>query len=119
MNTLENNKLIAEFMGLRYGRGSVRTYVIENNIEVLTKDLKYHVSWGWLMPVVEKIEDIALEDVEGSHKVHRFLVRIEGIECEITEPHTSTAISFYADSEKKANTFDAVVEFIKWYNENK
>jgi hypothetical protein len=95
MNTTENNKLIAEFMGLRYGRSSVRTYVIENNIEVLTKDLKYHTSWDWLMPVVEAIDHLEYESE-----------RLDKIDRAIKSRHIG-------------NTCNAVVEFIKWYNENK
>ena len=44
---MENNKLIAEFMNVDYV--DVDTY-LQNN-----KELHYHTSWDWLMPVVIKI----------------------------------------------------------------
>ena len=54
---MESNKLIAEFMGLETPDGIY--------FEYLTKDgerskpthfilLEYHLSWDWLMPVIEK-----------------------------------------------------------------
>ena len=52
------NKLIAEFMGVDYV--DIDTY-LENN-----KDLQYHTSWDWLMPVVQKCFD-AQEPTEGQH----------------------------------------------------
>lgn len=92
MNTTENNKLIAEFMGLRHGRSSFRTYVIENNIEVLTKDLQYHTSWDWLMPVVERCYDNGAEGEEIGDITHALL------DCDIK------------------STYQAVVQFINQYN---
>ena len=44
---MQNNKLIAEFMGVDYV--DIDTY-LENN-----KELQYHTSWDWLMPVLKKI----------------------------------------------------------------
>ena len=43
---MNNNKLIAEFMGVKYPmlKGS---------------DLQYHTSWDWLMPVVQKCFEVA------------------------------------------------------------
>ena len=46
MNTQENNELIAEFMG-------VDPIDIDYAIDEYGK-LKYHLSWDWLMPVIQK-----------------------------------------------------------------
>ena len=54
MNTIENNKMIAEFMGLE----------MLNDLQIKTpkdggiflSELKYHTSWDWLMPVIKKIK---------------------------------------------------------------
>ena len=52
---MENNKLIAEFMGLcplsRSGFISDKKQEYYGSLS----DLQYHTSWNWLMPVVEKI----------------------------------------------------------------
>ena len=43
---MNNNKLIAEFMG----------YIYEDDI-LVPEEPQYHTSWDWLMPVVSKIEN--------------------------------------------------------------
>tara|TARA_R100000963_G_C4637253_1_gene101164 strand:+ start:1304 stop:1579 length:276 start_codon:yes stop_codon:yes gene_type:complete len=52
---MEDNKLIAEFMGLVVSDRENYTSELHTNVDA---DLKYHTSWDWLMPVVEKISDI-------------------------------------------------------------
>jgi len=56
--------------------------------------LKYHKEWNWLMPVVEKCYEYG-----ELHNVHR-----EGI---------IASLSGIIDINE---TYKAVVEFIKWYN---
>jgi len=65
---MTNNELIAEFMGVKplHMGGSVEYEIygildfIEDGIDeqhfFLEEELKFHSSWDWLMPVVEKIE---------------------------------------------------------------
>lgn len=91
MNTTDNNKLIAEFMGLVVSDRDNYTSELHTNVDA---DLKYHTSWDWLMPVVDKILDISFQD-EGD------------------------AEDFYSirDCMPDINhTYKAVVEFIKQYN---
>ena len=47
---MNDNKVIAEFMGVDYV--DIDTY-LENN-----KKLQYHTSWDWLIPVAQKIIDV-------------------------------------------------------------
>ena len=50
---MENNKIIAEFMGLQDSRINDKGNGIAWGIQ--TKNLKYNTSWDWLMPVANEI----------------------------------------------------------------
>ena len=55
---MENNKLIAEFMGLYpLSRASFISDKNQEYYESLS-ELKYHESWDWLMPVVIKCFEV-------------------------------------------------------------
>lgn len=54
----ENNILIAKFMGLKVSNTEDYDSSVHTNVDV---DLKYHKSWDWLIPIVEKIESIGFE----------------------------------------------------------
>jgi hypothetical protein len=67
----KNNKLIAEFMGLDtevFKSGKVNYYyydkVSKQEIFLEAHELSYNVSWDWLIPVIEKIQDKYLENPE-------------------------------------------------------
>ena len=60
---MNNNKLIAEFMGLVVSDRDNYTSELHTNVDA---DLKYHTSWDWLMPVVQKCFDTQ-EPTEGQH----------------------------------------------------
>ena len=49
---MNQNKRIAEFMGLVVSDSANYTSELHTNVDV---DLKYHTSWDWLVPVVSKI----------------------------------------------------------------
>lgn len=73
--------------------------------------LKYDSSWDWLMPVVEKIEDLG------------FIVEIEskycGIrQCDSFSGNETIIVKLIEGSTKKKAIYKAVIEFIKWYNKN-
>lgn len=75
--------------------------------------LKFHISWDWLMPVVEKIETL-----NYIVKIHQNICIIQA--CIMGDRTViSKQISNYMESNTKlSNTYKAVVEFIKWYNKN-
>ncbi|MDC7249500.1 MAG: hypothetical protein PQJ49_06265 [Sphaerochaetaceae bacterium] len=66
----------------------------DNGSSFLLTDASYHTSWDWLMPVIETILDkaVELDDLE------RYSVVLDNI------PYIE-------------QTYDAVIEFIDWYNE--
>lgn len=135
-DTLTDNELIAEFMGgVFYGSDDLdypnkwwfsrqphEGY--RKDAQHLTVGLRYNIDWSWLMPVVEKIAQHVYEsypDHNGYKEViahdrayprtfgmidseGRWMVRINRMPLE------------QEDSLIKA-TYKAVVEFIKWYNQ--
>lgn len=88
---IENNTLISVFMG-------GKTAIIHHN--------QYHSSWNELMPVVEKIE-----------KDTSYRVEIAFSGCIIDKENEPNCIGELENTKIKS-TYKAVVEFIKWYNEN-
>jgi hypothetical protein len=109
-----NNILIAEFMGLEeIYTPLLNIYEISETETCLETDLAYHTDWNWLMPVVEKIEHIDSIDVNILTNGTRIYEWRSGGKVIIDN---SADISF---SNKIEHTYHAVVEFIKWYNENK
>ena len=116
--TIENNKLIAEFMKLP---------VSELHGELCYADwdgmhsVKYHTSWDWLMPVVEKIESTETE-FDGYFGVHISSNNccIQGTRLRTDPEHFHPA--YFNDvtlDTKILSTWQAVIQFLKWYNTNK
>ena len=89
-----NNKLIAEFMGV----GKLHEAQSSNQWN------QYHTSWDWLMPVVEKIE--CTHDDNGDC----FNVMMEAFECTISGLGLTLCLNGHT---KMDATYKAVVEFIK------
>ena len=109
--TTENNKLIAEFMGYE-----IKTYstpisdIITPYGQISEDKLKFHSNWDWLMAVVEKIESLGY-----SFSIHLNWVKI----CPKGKPNVYI-VKYGIGNTKIEATYKAVLEFIKWYNnENK
>lgn len=113
MKTIEEkNRIIAEFMGVEFTKIGERFMASPTPNEVGScweEQLKYHTSWDWLMPVVEKIESVRNED--GYH----LIVCIEGTVCKIQNEDGSIIVDA-DDVSKMAAIYKAVVQFIEWYN---
>lgn len=108
MKTIEGNILIALFMAS----------FNDNDYEVLKHDLKkagtaeslhYHDSWDWLMPVVEKIDMILLDDE---------FVMISYNRCFIDNFHEGISFEGCGNSRIKA-TWNCICEYIQWFDEHK
>lgn len=110
----EGNKLIAEFMG-----GKIKNKLVTFNGGWDDSDLsfisglKYHTSWDWLMPVVEKIEKSKTPTwvkIYGDDHIYS---------CEIYDEDSDYAIADIRDNTSKIDVvFRAVVKFTKWHNAN-
>lgn len=111
MNTTENNKLIADFMGAKPNRGGeYELYGIIEGIEdgeheqhfFFGSEMKFSTDWNWLMPVVEKIFNTDL----------------------YYKKYIDYNSSMFTDGEIKLTTqintvYNQAADFIKWYNANK
>lgn len=117
----EGNKLIAEFMELksfeddRYG--IMWTNPVSDGVyEKDTSELKYHKSWDWLMPVLEKIEDLD----HNPSLTHTYRVDITGNGTTI-QPNVWSGerwmIRRNSRNNRLWNTWLSIIQFIKWYNE--
>lgn len=115
---MENNKLIAEFMGgYQYDQeGNFVTFDLTDNMfshdTILLENLKFHTDWNWLMQVVEKIESL------DYMVIHNFY--ISKFEVVIKAEHNRVFKDIHiANKTKIEAVYNACVEFIKWYNEQK
>jgi len=99
METTENNRLIAEFMGFEWMREE--DFLNYNypegkdlkNVMIDVAAQKYHTSWDWLIPVVQKCYKIDNE---------------EGFDNLVDAVSTLDIDT----------TYNEVIEFIKLYNKN-
>lgn len=134
--TEEKNRMIAEFMGYEFDIENkceiiedfdivenIQTYEVEGGIRIveggyvitrfLPEQMRYHTSWDWLMPVVDKIEVLS------------FYVDIYSInaatasKCQISKHSEDKVISSAVSYNKKEAVYESVIQFIEWYNENK
>ena len=124
--TIKNNRLILDFMGVKPHLQSPDVYTWNDGLfysiaettpekvmEGISKYAKYHSDWNWLMEVVEKIEEGTFDD-ENS-----FNVTI-GATCYcVIQDSFGELIEVIGEEEtKQESVYKAVVEFIEWYNNN-
>lgn len=95
-NINENNKIIAEFMGPEWHKDFFKDVCIISTSNI---SYKFNTSWDWLMPVVQKIGD-------------------EYLNTPFDETY-SNLTEHYENIWTIEDTYKAVVEFIKEYNQNK
>lgn len=103
----ENNKLIAVFMG---------RVIPEEQLEFLDENPTthyYHSNWNWLMEVVDKIESIE----GGIFNVNILRNGTQVTHINAVEYFIINNVAEINYSEKIDHVYDAVVKFIKWYNE--
>ena len=130
-----DNELIAEFMGYvyypykaeekgylhgwtkpdmnrKFGAVLYKQDRFNKYLARTTSDLKYHTSWDWLMPVVEKIESLRIVDLIIKKESVTFIW--------IDNPDKWIRRQIIIDNDTRLSIlYKAVVEFIKWCNASK
>lgn len=91
--------------GLVYTTPHNRPYLaVDSNMYETNKarldDFKFHESWDWLMPIIQKIERLDTLDKDKD-----FNKQLDRVICKF----------IYTDIK---TMYKAVIKFIKWYNEN-
>ena len=133
MNQQETNKLIAEFMGYKLARcnnglawdigkslpSHKHLFPIQGVLHT-GNELNFHSSWDWLMPVVEKIRE---KQMFSFINIYNQAME-EGCEIRVFDINNNNIFYTYpkVNTEEKTLlnvTHGAVVEFIKWYNQQK
>lgn len=95
---LKKTEAFAVFMGCEFVNDDIEAYpngyYINKEIDYpfQLKDMQFHTSWDWLMPVVQKIRGLEILDFPKKQKVMNALMAVE-----ILELHQSC------------------FEFIEWY----
>ena len=113
MDNIENNKLIAEFMDMEYSdKRSFKNGEWTYSIKSLSK---FRSSWDWLMPVVEKIENTNLfPTTENAVNVTIGAT----LYCLIQDSYGEKFEIIGQDKTKLLSVYQAVVQFINFYNKN-
>lgn len=113
---IDGNKLIAEFMGLKsLTKREYENHPDHSNLSVdeysIIEYQRYHTSWDWIMPVVEKIESMnystGINFIPGLG--HSFHFLSGGAEINKSR----------AAATKIGACYKAVIDFINYYNETK
>lgn len=117
------NCLMAEFMGyvnitptdrdFNIYENTTSPLVVNNKPRKLleTMSMEFHTSWDWLMPVVEKIEEV-------NRCPYRVVITSTLTYITDKSKHGTPEVIRAANTDKLTNTWVAVVEFIKWYKQN-
>lgn len=111
--TTENNKIIAEFMELKT---IAEQDFLDYNYEESEKDtlyilesLKYNTDWNQLIQVIEKVESLD----------YVFAIHNETVNVFNGQNNIKYYNEYFEYKTKIESVYNACVEFIKWYNEQK
>lgn len=125
---INNNKLIAEFMNIDADVSDYLEYIsskceikkrigvdiVKEHLDIV--DFKFHSSWDWLMPVVQRIMELYYDESEApgyftKEKSIEYQLGFYGKFRPITRAETYTHGNINI-------LHKTVAEFIKWYNKN-
>lgn len=101
MTTIEQNKLIAEFIGLKIITDGISLF--DTNYRPLKQ---YHKDWNALMEVVERIEGLGYSIEINKQEEHDY-------QCLVVKK--DILIQEFSNTKIEA-VYNACIEFINWYN---
>ncbi len=109
---MKENKLIAEFWGMVLGDDGTMYYDDAENffLPTPTDKLKFHESWDWLIPVVEKIEEHGYDFIATKRRATRTY------DANFMDEVNNYVVYVEDCKDRQEATYKAVVEFIKEYN---
>ena len=109
------NKLIAEFMDVIWKDDSRNgSFYVGNVPRPFSPILSYHISWDWLMSVREEIEYMGFRFSLFSCEEHCVVEFTD-----MTIPGKSIVkIKSYNYNNIIEVVYEAIIKFIKWYNDN-
>ncbi len=108
---IQNNIIIAKFMGAEFVNDDPETYPKGYYIGIegasQPENFEYINDWNWLMSVFDKIEEFDFGDSDHPYirTFYKNMVRIN-------------RFSLHQEETKHLSAYNAVVEFINWYNLN-
>ena len=124
------NRLIADFIGavqtykpyvntddMEYDMYGVIPTIEDGENEkhyFLPQEMLFDTDWNWLMVVVEKIENM-----EDENRCSKYNFEMVQTFVEIIDNNNSDTIVEIDKNTKIQATYKAVVDFIKWYNNQK
>jgi hypothetical protein len=116
MNTTENNKLLAEFLGLTLEQEQERIFIQGLGTKLIEET--FNTDWNWLMEVVEKIESLGYISNQDSRICEGSLKPIYYFRIFIKH-YRGQNVGYSKANTRIEAVYNACVEFVKWYNENK
>jgi len=139
-NIIKGNRIISEFMGLYVAPFNGRYHFvckekkkltdININWEFRLEEAKYHTSWDWLMPVVEKIRSDNQADKRSNNLLSfkiEIIVQGKCFSCQIYKTYWPNSGEYKEDricgrrdiTSLIEVVWQAVVSFIEYYNTTK
>jgi hypothetical protein len=114
MKTIEeNNRMIAEFMGASKqdieDTSEFEMYGVIPSIEdgefeqhfFLPLEMKFHASWDWLIPVLQKIDDLEIEVDENSNLIGDITHGLVSLDIQMTYEAAAKLIEFANENQIK------------------
>lgn len=123
----EKNRIIAKFKGWFEEGATGSWYVIDGCGKYVAfstykepyRDLPFHRSWEWLMPVVLKIQELSGEyDAKKLNFVFGYLSQNKNYYCRLEHQqhrHGSKKFSAISTESQIECVWKVVVQFIEWY----